>query len=220
MFFREENSAVARRYARADTAARSLGLNDGRLIMYGAIHMRDVRNRNGRVYPGPILHREVDVYAQHVREHRTLGELDMACPTSPTIRSLNLDNVSHQVLDCHWQGNLLMAHVEMLDTPAGNMARDLICHGFELSCAARGWATLRKRGGYIIVQDDYELNTFDLCSDAQWRLSSLQCRYGNLRPPIDVTQACDAYKREQLALGRGRHPLREAEQPAAHAAAA
>jgi hypothetical protein len=205
---------------RKRAVARSLTLNDGRLIMYGAIHMKNEVNENGRKYAAPVLDREVAAYAAHVNERRALGESGHPSPTRPTFRSLSMDNVSHQVLDCHWQGNLLMAHVEMLDTPAGNMARDLICHGFELSCAARGWATLRKRGGYIIVQDDYELNTFDLCSDAQWRLSSLQCRYGNLRPPIDVTQACDAYKREQLALGRGRHPLREAEQPAAHAAAA
>jgi hypothetical protein len=204
MFFREEESEEARRYARADTTARSLGLNDGRLIMYGPIHMRDVRNRNGRVYPDRILRREVDAYCQHVNQHRALGELDNPSNTSPSFRSLNLDNVSHQVLDCHWDGYLLMAYVEVLDTPSGIMARDLVRTGFELSCAARGWATLRERDGFVNIQDDYELITFDMImkSQGQWSISPLMRRYES-SPRIDVTQACEAYKREQLASGRG-----------------
>ena len=97
-----------------------------------------------------------------------------------------------------------MAYVEILDTAAGNMARDLIVAGIELRCSARGWATLIMRDGYIYVREDYELITFDLASAEGMPLHPLQRRYENLRPPIDVEQAIASFKRE---LERD-HPLK------------
>ena len=194
------------RQARVDAAEMSIILNDGRLIVYGPIHYMNQRSATtGRIYPGHILDREVGVYyGRHVIHQRALGELDHPAGTSNTFRSLNAANVSHQILDCHWEGTLLMAYVEILDTAAGNMARDLIVAGIELRCSARGWATLIMRDGYIYVREDYELITFDLASAEGMPLHPLQRRYENLRPPIDVEQAIASFKRE---LERD-HPLK------------
>ena len=221
-------NVVIRRRKRA--VARSLTLNDGRLIMYGAIHMKNEVNENGRKYAAPVLDREVAAYATHVNERRALGESGHPSPTRPTFRSLSMDNVSHQVLDCHWQGNLLMAHVEVLDTAKGREVRDFVVSGNVVGLAARGWATLREESdGIITVQSDYELITFDVIrwkpfpnlDKSQWTLSPLTRAYRNLSPPIDIEQACDSYKTEQLASGRGHTSRpRTAGQTVAHAAAA
>ena len=141
------------RQARVDAAEMSIILNDGRLIVYGPIHYMNQRSATtGRIYPGHILKREVGVYyGRHVIHQRALGELKHPAPTSNTFRSLDAANVSHQILDCHWEGDLLMAYVEILDTTAGNMARDRIVAGIELACGARGWASLgiARDGKYI-----------------------------------------------------------------------
>ena len=90
-----------------------------------------------------------------------------------------------------------MAYVEILDTPSGRMARDLILAGIEVRGSARGWATLMNWRQEIYVLEDYELITFDLEPPAEGMpLHSLQRRYENLRPPIDVEQAIASFKRE------------------------
>ena len=199
----EENLYRARQ-ARVDAAAKSITLNDGRLIVYGQIHKTQRSVTTGRIYPGHILKREVGVYyGRHVLHQRALGELNHPAPTSNTYSSLD-DKVSHQILDCHWEGDLLMAYVEILDTTAGNMARDRILAGIELWCRARGWATLIMRHGKIYVHEDYELITFDLDFDDLMQdfpmkgpfMHPLQRRYENLHPPIDVEQAIASFKRE------------------------
>ena len=198
----EENLYRARQ-ARVDAAAKSITLNDGRLIVYGQIHKTQRAVITGRIYPGHILEREVGVYyGRHVIHQRALGEFHHPAPTSNTFRSLRAANVSHQILDCHWEGDLLMAYVEILDTTAGNMARDRIVAGIELWCAARGWATLGWRDGEIYVHEDYELITFDLAFDSLLKgplMHPLQRRYENLHPPLTirrVEQAIASFKRE------------------------
>ena len=68
------------------------------------------------------------------------------------------------MLDYHWSGNDLMGYVEVLPTQAGGMLRDLYIAGFQLGMPSR-WATLKEKDGYICIQDDFELITFDFVSD-------------------------------------------------------
>ena len=183
----------------------SIILNDGRLILYGPIHYKNQESIcTGYTYPGHILKREVGVYyGRHIIHQRALGELDHPVTSSrdqTRFKALDAANVSHQILDCHWEGNLLMAYIEILDTPSGLMARDVIVHGIAVRCSARGWGTpLKKRVGKIYFHEDYELITFDLESAAgvlSLQARPLQRRYENLRPPIDVEQAIASFNRE------------------------
>jgi len=159
----------------------------------------NARNRNGRVYPKPLLQREAaKFYDRHVRHRRALGELDHPPPTSPTFRCLNDSNVSHQVLDYFWKGDDLMGYVEVLPTKAGGMLRDLYVAGFQLGMSSRGWATLKDEDGFIVIQEDFELITFDFVSDPSTEgayLRPLQRRYDTLRPPIDIYETYDEFMR-------------------------
>ena len=149
------------------------------------------------MYPKHLLQREASVfYSAHVRMCRALGELDHPPPTSATFRSLNLANVSHQVLDYHWQGDDLMGYVEVLPTQAGAMLRDLYVAGNRLGMSSRGWATLKEKDGFIYIEEDFELITFDFVSDPSTDgayLRPVQRKFEGLKKQIDIKAAHDSF---------------------------
>ena len=134
----------------------------------------------------------------HLRHDRALGELDHPPPTSPTFRSLNRENISHQVLDYHWEGEDLMGYVEVLPTKSGNMLRSLYLAGHQLGMSSRGWATLKEREGFTYLDSDFELITFDFVSDPSTEgafLRPLQRRYEKLKPQIDIDDKFESFIR-------------------------
>ena len=68
------------------------------LIVTGVLQRAEAKNQNGRVYPREILAREVANYKKvQIAEKRALGELD-----HPESSVVNLQNVSHNVLEVWW----------------------------------------------------------------------------------------------------------------------
>jgi hypothetical protein len=79
----------------------SLTQNNGKLIVSGVLQRAEAKNQNGRVYPKETLMREAKKYAsEFIKERRALGELD-----HPDSSVVNLNNVSHNVLDMSWKGD-------------------------------------------------------------------------------------------------------------------
>ena len=70
------------------------------MYLTGVMQRADAENGNGRVYPKPVLEREVTNYHKLVKEHRALGELD-----HPEDSVINLKNASHLVTDIWWDNN-------------------------------------------------------------------------------------------------------------------
>lgn len=140
----------------------SMMKNDGKLILSGVMQRCDAINQNGRKYPVDILRREADKYKKiFITERRALGELDH--PESPVV---NLANVSHNVLDLWWDGNNLMGKIEILSTPSGNIAKELLKAGIRLGISSRGMGSVKAIGeGKVEVQDDFEIVCWDLVSN-------------------------------------------------------
>ena len=140
----------------------SMSHNDGKLILSGVMQRCDAVNQNGRKYPVDILRREADKYKNvFIRERRALGELDH--PESPVV---NLQNVSHNVVDLWWDGNDLMGKIEILGTPSGNIAKELLKAGIRLGISSRGMGSVKSIGeGKVEVQDDFEIVCWDLVSN-------------------------------------------------------
>lgn len=140
----------------------SMMQNDGKLILSGVMQRCDAINQNGRKYPLEILRRESDKYKNiFIKERRALGELDH--PESPVV---NLQNVSHNVVDLWWDGNNLMGKIEILTTPSGNIARELLKAGIRLGISSRGMGSVKSIGeGKVEVQDDFEIVCWDLVSN-------------------------------------------------------
>ena len=99
-------------------------------------------------------------YQKLVQEKRALGELD-----HPEDSVINLKNASHLVTDMWWDGPALMGKVEVLDTPSGNILKQLANSGVTLGISSRGLGSVREVRGQTMVEDDFQLLCFDLVSE-------------------------------------------------------
>jgi hypothetical protein len=114
-----------------------------------------IKNRNGRMYPVQTLAREVDKYnEQYIKKGRALGELGH--PDGPTI---NLDRVSHLITSLTNEGNNFIGKARILDTPMGNIAKNLLDEGVKLGVSSRGLGTIKEENGMKVVMDDFMLAT-------------------------------------------------------------
>jgi hypothetical protein len=138
----------------------SVKQNNGRLIVKGVVQRAESKNGNGRVYPKDTLEREIEKYKNtYIKENRALGELDH--PESPII---NLKNVCHNVKDVWWDGDDVMAKIEILTTPSGNILKELLLNGITVGISSRGMGSVKQIGETVEVQDDFELLCWDFVS--------------------------------------------------------
>tara|TARA_R100001377_G_C3178913_1_gene105878 strand:- start:59 stop:691 length:633 start_codon:yes stop_codon:yes gene_type:complete len=140
----------------------SIANNDGRVIVEGVLQRSGAKNQNGRIYPKDILAREVANYKKtQIAEKRALGELD-----HPESSVVNLNNVSHNILDCWWDGDDVVGKVEILGTPSGNILKELLKAGILLGISSRGLGSVRELDeGTVAVEDDFELICWDFVSN-------------------------------------------------------
>ena len=143
----------------------SMKNNDGRLVVKGVLQRAEAKNQNGRVYPKETLMREAQKYSEiQIAERRALGELD-----HPDSSVVNLNNVSHNVLEMHWDDNDLVGTVEVLGTPAGNILKELFKSGIKLGISSRGLGSVKEiredESDSVEVQPDFELIAFDFVSN-------------------------------------------------------
>ena len=97
----------------------SMKNNNGRLVVKGVLQRAEAKNQNGRIYPREILVREAKKYTQDfIKQRRAMGELD-----HPESSVVNLQNVSHNVKEMHFEGDNLLGKVEVLGTTSGNILK-------------------------------------------------------------------------------------------------
>ena len=126
-----------------------------RLYIEGTFLQGEIKNRNGRMYPLSTLEREVSKYnEQYIKSGRSLGELGH--PDGPTV---NLDRASHLITSLVQEGNNFRGRARILDTPMGNIAKNLLDEGVKLGVSSRGIGSLKETNGCKIVADDYMLAT-------------------------------------------------------------
>jgi len=125
------------------------------LYIEGIFMQSEIKNRNGRLYPAAILEREVNRYvAESVNGNRAYGELGH--PQGPTI---NLDRVSHMIKSLRREGNDFVGKAKIMDTPMGNIVRNLIGEGARVGVSSRALGSLKSRDGVMVVQEDLHLAT-------------------------------------------------------------
>lgn len=137
----------------------------GPFTLKGILQKAGQKNHNGRVYPRNVLQREIEKYMQIIKERRALGELD-----HPDSSVINLKNVSHNVVECHWEGDDVVGTIEVLTTPSGNIARELVKNNVRLGISSRGLGSVKQVSENTVeVQEDFELLCFDLVSSPSTR---------------------------------------------------
>ena len=128
----------------------------------GIFMQAEQKNRNGRVYPKEVLMNEVDRYnKEYVAKNRALGELNH--PQGPTV---NLDRVSHMIKELRQQGDDVYGKAKIMDTPMGDIAKNLIKEGAKLGVSSRGMGSLKQnKNGVNEVQKDFMLAAVDIVAD-------------------------------------------------------
>ena len=130
-------------------------------VIEGIFIQTESKNRNGRIYPKPIMEAAVDRYVQEqVSKKRAVGELNH--PEGPTV---NLDKVSHLITDLKFEGNDVVGKAQILDTPMGKIVKGLLDGGVQLGVSTRGMGSLEQKNGAMYVKDDFILNTVDIVQD-------------------------------------------------------
>ena len=112
-------------------------------------------NRNGRIYPKEVLEKEVNRYnKEYVKKNRAYGELGH--PQGPTI---NLERMSHLIKEIKVDGNNFIGRAKIMDSPYGNIVKNLIKEGASLGVSSRGMGSLKRKNGINEVQRDFYLAT-------------------------------------------------------------
>jgi hypothetical protein len=125
-------------------------------FLEGILMQGNLGNKNGRFYPTETLAKEVARYnREFVEQNRAYGELGH--PQGPTI---NLERVSHMIKELRQDGNDFRGKVKIMDTPYGNIVKNLMKEGAKLGFSSRGMGSLSKRkDGLMEVQGDFHLAT-------------------------------------------------------------
>jgi|TARA_R100000030_G_scaffold48006_1_gene36218 hypothetical protein len=127
----------------------------------GVFAQAERKNRNGRVYPKPIMEKAVNKYVgDQVSKGRAVGELNH--PEGPTV---NLDKVSHKIESLEFQGNDVVGKATILETPMGMIVKGLLDGKVQLGVSTRGMGSLQNNGSAMVVKDDFILNAIDIVQD-------------------------------------------------------
>jgi hypothetical protein len=128
----------------------------------GIFMQSDLQNRNGRIYPGAILEKEMQRYNKdYIQTKRALGELGH--PAGPAI---NGDKVSHLICEMNRNGNDFVGKAKIIDTPMGKIVKTFIDEGIKIGVSTRGLGSVKPMSnGIMEVQNDFHLATVDIVTD-------------------------------------------------------
>ena len=139
------------------------------MVLYAVLQKYNTPNKNGRIYPEMLLKREIEKYQTIIKKGGALNELN-----HPTSSLIDLDRISHSILETWWDGKILMGKIKLFTSPGwkkmgivstkGDQAAMLLMNGATLGISSRGVGSLKEVKGENIVQDDFELVCFDLVS--------------------------------------------------------
>ena len=136
--------------------------NPGVFEVVGIMQRAGAKNQNGRIYKREILEDQVRAYVENfVKVGNAYGELD-----HPESAIVSLKNASHVVKDLWWEGDDLMGKVELLNTPSGNIVKEILRGGHTIGISSRGTGSVSQTNeGTLMVQPDFELVCWDFVSN-------------------------------------------------------
>lgn len=173
------------------------------MVLTGLLAEAEVFNRNNRRYPYGVLSKEVNRLQESIKGRKLIGELDH--PSSPTV---NLKNAACVITELYMDGNKVLGNVELLNTPAGKVAQDLVNDGIVFGMSSRATGTLIPLAeGMTEVGDNLMVVCWDIVADpscvgANPTLSESKC----ILESVEYGERFIKYREEQVYI----HFLREA----------
>jgi hypothetical protein len=132
-----------------------------RYYIEGIFAQAELQNRNGRVYPKPVLESAINRYIkEHVEQKRAIGELNH--PANPVPSA---ERASHIIEKLSWNGSNVVGRARILEAeyfPMAKIATGLIREGVKFGVSTRGLGSLTESNGSKIVGKDFFLTAVDL----------------------------------------------------------
>lgn len=130
--------------------------NEGKnLYLKGIAIQGGIRNANQRVYPVSEITNAVKTLNDQIQNgYSVLGEVD-----HPDDLKVNLDRVSHMIVDMWMDGPNGYSKMKVLPTPMGNLIRTMLESGVKLGVSSRGSGNVNDRTGEVA---DFEIITVDI----------------------------------------------------------
>ena len=90
----------------------------------------------------------------------------------PAESTIDLGRISHNIIECHWEGNTLVGKIEFnltegfrkygICSSLGDTCANLILNGYKIGVSSRGIGSVKTVLGKTIVCDDFELLCWDI----------------------------------------------------------
>lgn len=123
--------------------------SEPKLFVSGPYMQFGEKNRNGRIYEGEEMIKEVARYTEEmINQKRALGELN-----HPTSAEVNPEKACHMVTELSQNGNVFHGKSQVLSTPVGNIMRSLIMDGVKLGMSSRALGQLEEKDDANYVKE-------------------------------------------------------------------
>lgn len=124
------------------------------IFLNGILMQANIKNGNRRVYPVNEIAQAVTQIQESIKNgHYIMGELN-----HPDSLSINLANVSHAITEIRMDGNNAVGKCKLLNTPMGNIAKNLLEGGIRLGVSSRGTGNVTNEG----FVSDFNFVTVDI----------------------------------------------------------
>ena len=135
-------------------------------IVDAVLQKYGIKNANGRIYPEDVLKPAVAQYQKLIAEKMAIAELN-----HPMESSIDLGRISHNIIECHWEGHTLVGKLELNVTEGfrkygicssrGDDAAQLLLNGWKIGISSRSVGDTQQRLGETYVTN-LELIGFDI----------------------------------------------------------
>lgn len=131
---------------------------DGKKLYIEGIFMQaNLKNRNGRIYPRPLLEQAVNDYRErYIDKKISMGELE-----HPDYPIPNPSEAAILIESLTWDGDNVIGKAKVMDSlPKGRILKGLLDEGVLGGVSSRGLGSIREQNGQRIV-NEYILNAVD-----------------------------------------------------------
>lgn len=175
-----------------------------RLKLRGPFQRMEEENNNGRIYPKAVLESQVEKLQNKIKDRALVGALD-----HPPNDQIHLSQASHLVTKLWCEGNEVMGECEILSTPNGKIVEALINDGVKIGISSRGLGSVSESRGKKIVNEDFQLLTFDLVSDPSTKGAYPELTESIQRNSEKAKKIVDRIRKEQIFETTLKSKLRE-----------
>jgi hypothetical protein len=115
-----------------------------------------VPNKNGRIYPKEVMEKAINDNEQLIKNKGFM--VSVYDEHSDPSNTINLTKVAAFVNDCKIENDMVVADIELLNTPMGNYIKENIDKPWSVRPVGFGKLTQNEQGQHVV--SDYELLYF------------------------------------------------------------